>query len=197
MSVTSSAENFISNRAAGVASRPAARGGFARITSIAAAFAIAIAILGLGVGAPFDKDAESQSAQWVVDIAHHGNWLLPHDYYGLVERKPPLFYWLGAIGVKLSGGSVDEARARMPSLIAGAAVATLVMDWAAADLGASIGWLAFFFLLGMYGFAARATVALTDMLMTFFLMATWRLIRPQLDGANSLELTACAGLILG
>jgi 4-amino-4-deoxy-L-arabinose transferase-like glycosyltransferase len=168
-----------------------------RLVSIAAAFITSLAILSLGITAPFEKDAESQSAQWVVDIAHHGNWLLPHDYYDLVERKPPLFYWLGGIGVKLSGGTVDEARARMPSLIAGAAVATLVMDWAAADLGVAGGWLAFFFLLGMYGFAARATIALTDVLMTFFLMAAWRMIRPQLDGASSLQLTACAGLILG
>jgi hypothetical protein len=49
----------------------------------------------------------------------------------------------------------------------------------------------------MYGFAARATVALTDMLMTFFLIANWRLIRPQLDGAGSLSRAAAAGLILG
>jgi 4-amino-4-deoxy-L-arabinose transferase-like glycosyltransferase len=168
-----------------------------RFVSIAVAFIISLSILSLGITAPFEKDAESQSAQWVVDIAHHGNWLLPHDYYDLVERKPPLFYWLGGIGVKLSGGTVDEARARMPSLIAGAAVATLVMDWAAADLGVAAGWLAFFFLLGMYGFAARATIALTDMLMTFFLMAAWRTIRPQLDGVSLLRSTACAGLILG
>jgi 4-amino-4-deoxy-L-arabinose transferase-like glycosyltransferase len=181
----------------GVAARPAMRGGLARLALLTVAFVIALAILSLGITAPFEKDAESQSAQWVVDIAHHGNWLLPHDYYGLVERKPPLFYWLGAIGVKLSGGEVDEARARMPSLIAGAAVATLMMDWAAADLGAAVGWLAFFFLIGMYGFAARATVALTDMLMTFFLMAVWRVIRPLLDGGSSLLLAAGAGLILG
>jgi 4-amino-4-deoxy-L-arabinose transferase-like glycosyltransferase len=168
-----------------------------RYASLIAAFAIALVILSRGITAPFEKDVESQSAQWVVDIVQHGHWLLPHDYYDLVERKPPLFYWLGAVGVKLSGGTVDEARARMPSLIAGAAVAALVMDWAAADLGAAGGWLAFFFLLGMYGFAARATVALTDVLMTFFLMATWRLIRPQLDGADSFPRTAAAGLILG
>src|SRR5580698_665755 len=172
-------------------------GSLRRYASLIAAFAIALVILSRGIAAPFEKDVESQSAQWVVDIAHHGNWLLPHDYYNLVERKPPLFYWLGAVGVKLSGGTVDETRARMPSLIAGAAVVTLVMDWASADLGAAGAWLAFFFLLGMYGFAARATVALTDMLMTFFLMETWRLIRPQLDGADSFPRTAAAGLILG
>src|SRR5579863_1125833 len=172
-------------------------GSFRRYASLLAAFVIALVILSRGITAPFEKDVESQSAQWVVDIAHHGNWLLPHDYYNLVERKPPLFYWLGAVGVKLSGGRVDEARARMPSLWAGAAVSALAMDWAAADLGAASGWLAFFFLLGMYGFAARATVAMTDMLMTFFLMATWRIVRPQLDGAVSWRRAIAAGLILG
>jgi 4-amino-4-deoxy-L-arabinose transferase-like glycosyltransferase len=175
----------------------APRAALGRFASIAIAFAIGLAILSLGIAAPFEKDVEPQSAQWVVDIVHHGNWRLPHDYYDLVERKPPLFYWLGAVAVKLSGGQVDEARARMPSLVAGAAVAALAMDWAAADLGAAAGWLAFFFLLGMYGFAARATVALTDMLMTFFLMAEWRLLRAQLDDAISWPRTIAAGLILG
>jgi hypothetical protein len=68
----------------GVAARPAMRGGLARLALLTVAFVIALAILSLGITAPFEKDAESQSAQWVVDIAHHGNWLLPHDYYGLV-----------------------------------------------------------------------------------------------------------------
>ena len=175
----------------------APRATLGRVASITAAFAIALAILSLGISAPFEKDVEPQSAQWVVDISRHGNWRLPHDYYDLVERKPPLFYWLGAIGVKLSGGQVDEARARMPSLFAGAAVSALIMDWAAADLGSAAGWLALLFLLGMYGFAARATVALTDMLMTFFLIAEWRILRPQLDDAVSWPRTIAAGLILG
>jgi 4-amino-4-deoxy-L-arabinose transferase-like glycosyltransferase len=169
----------------------------AGIVAIAAAFIIALAILSLGISTPFDKDAEPQSAQWVVDIVHNGNWLLPHDYYDLVERKPPLFYWLGAISTEISGGKVNEARARMPSLVSGAAICALVMDWAAADLGVASGWLTFFFLLGMYGFAARATVALTDMLMTFFLMAEWRMLRVQLDGVASWPRTIAAGLILG
>jgi len=194
MSASNPAPLFAANNEPGVTAQRRALG---RFVSIAVAFAIAFAILSLGITAPFDRDAEPQSAQWIVDIAHHGNWLLPLDYYGLVERKPPLFYWLGAVGVKLTGGKVDEARARMPSLCAGAAVSTLVMDWAAADLGAAAGWLAFFFLLGMYGFAARATIALTDMLMTFFLLAEWRMIRAQLDGAVSWPRTACAGVILG
>jgi hypothetical protein len=180
-----------------VAGVSADRRALSRFTSIAVAFAIAFAILSLGISAPFQKDLEPQSAQWVVDIVDHGNWLLPHDYYDLVERKPPLFYWLGAIDVKLAGGQVDEARVRMPSLCAGAAVSALVMDWAASDLGAAGGWLAFFFLLGMYGFAVRANLALTDMLMTLFLMAEWRIVRAQIDGSDSWPRTISAGLILG
>lgn len=168
-----------------------------RVAAIAIAFAIALAALSLGIAAPFEKDVEPQSAQWVVDIADHGHWLLPHDYYDLVERKPPLFYWLGAIGVKLTNAPIDEAHARLPSLVAGAAISALVMDWTAAGLGTAAGWLAFFFLLGMYGFAARAIVALTDMLMTLFLLAEWRVLRPQLDGATSSPRVIAAGLLLG
>ena len=76
-----------------------------------------------------------------------------------------------------------------------------MMDWAAADLGVAAGWLTFFFLLGLYGFAARATVALTDMVMTFFLLATWRLISAPLSNddfaPDSTARTIIAGLILG
>jgi 4-amino-4-deoxy-L-arabinose transferase-like glycosyltransferase len=194
MSASNTAPPPVTPRTIGRAAPRRAIGGFA---AIAIALVIALAILSLGITAPFERDAESQSAQWVVDIAQNGNWLLPLDYYDLVERKPPLFYWLGAIGVKLYGGEVDEARVRMPSLFAGAAVSALVMDWAAADLGDAGGWLAFFFLLGMYGFAARATVALTDMLMTFLLIVEWRIIRTQLDGAISWPRTLFAGLLLG
>ena len=63
-----------------------------RITQIALAFAIGLAMLCQGINTPFIKDAEPQSAQWIADIVDNGNWLLPHDYYHLVNRKPPLFY---------------------------------------------------------------------------------------------------------
>jgi 4-amino-4-deoxy-L-arabinose transferase-like glycosyltransferase len=55
-----------------------------------------------------------------------------------------------------------------------------VMGWTAARLGAGGGWLAFVFLLGTYGFAVRATVALTDMLLTFLLFSTYVILMPQI-----------------
>ncbi|MBV8362378.1 MAG: glycosyltransferase family 39 protein, partial [Deltaproteobacteria bacterium] len=168
-----------------------------RIAQIALAFTIGLAVLSQGIDAPFIKDAETQSAQWIADIVDNGNWLLPHDYYHLVNRKPPLFYWLSAIVAKTSGGQVDEVRTRAVSLVAGAALAAEVMAWTAARLGACGGWLAFVFLLGTYGFAARATTALTDMLLTFLLFSTYAVLIPQIEGADSWWRTVTAGMLLG
>jgi 4-amino-4-deoxy-L-arabinose transferase-like glycosyltransferase len=151
-----------------------------RLVQVALAFTIAVAVLGQGIRAPFIKDAEPQSAQWIVDIVNNGHWLLPQDYYHLVNRKPPLFYWLSAIATKATGGQVDETSARVVSLVAGAALAAEVMAWSAMRLGVCGGWLTFAFLLGTYGYAARATVALTDMLLTFLLFSTYIVLMPRL-----------------
>ncbi|HJU27795.1 MAG TPA: hypothetical protein VJ718_01415 [Candidatus Binataceae bacterium] len=165
--------------------------------AIAAAFAIALIILAQGISSPFQKDAEPQSAQWIVDIVRNGDWLLPHDYYGFVDRKPPLFYWLSAIVAKVSGDRVDETRARSVSLIAGAALAAEAMAWSAGEFGPGCGWLAFAFLLGMYGFASRATTALTDMLMTFLIFSAYIALRPQLESPAIPPRTALAAILLG
>jgi len=170
---------------------------FPRALRLAAAFLIAIVLLSPGISAPFAKDAEPQSAQWIADIVDHGHWLLPVDYYGFVNRKPPLYYWLSALASDLRGKPVDEAHARVVSLIAGAALATILFDWTAATLGSVTGWLAFAFLLGSYGFASRATTALTDMLMTTLLFATWCSIFSALDAPPSRCRILLAGLLLG
>jgi 4-amino-4-deoxy-L-arabinose transferase-like glycosyltransferase len=168
-----------------------------RLARVLAAFAIALALMTPGMRAPFDKDAETQSAQWIVDIVKHGNWLLPLDYYGYVERKPPMFYWLGSIWPWLHGGPITQTEARLPSLVAGAGVAALATDWAAADFGVVGGWLAFLFLIGSYGFAARANVALTDMVMTLLLFGAWRVMRGPLNGAAGRAEPLAAGMLLG
>jgi 4-amino-4-deoxy-L-arabinose transferase-like glycosyltransferase len=161
------------------------------------AFVIALALLTVGLNAPFAKDQEPQSAQWVVDIVQHGHWLLPYDYYGYVERKPPLFYWLSALAVKAAGGHVNEPLMRIPSLIAAAALAAEVMLWASAAFDGFTGWLAFFFLLGMYGFAYRAAVALTDMLMTALMLTGYYLLGPLLEGRGSIRRELAAAVALG
>ena len=163
----------------------------------ALAFVIALVFLSLGLNAPFAKDQEPQSAQWVVDIVQHGHWLLPYDYYGYVERKPPLFFWLSAIAVEAAGGHVNETLSRIPSLIAAAAIAAEVMLWTSVAFDDFTGWLAFLFLLGMYGFASRATLVLTDMLMTALMLTGYYLLQPLLEGRISTSRVVAASIVFG
>ena len=163
------------------ASAPPSRAAVPRLATLAVAALFAFVVLVQGISAPFQKDAEPQSAEWIQSIVRDGHWLIPHDAYGYTDRKPPLFYWLSAIVAKLHGGTVDEIRARAISVVAGTALATAVLAWTVANVGASEGWLAFLLILGTYGFASRATEALTDMLLTLLLFAAYSAIYPLLD----------------
>jgi len=162
--------------ASGAALRPA-------ILAIAAVFAFIVLVQ--GISAPFQKDAEPQSAEWIQSIVRDGHWLIPHDAYGYTDRKPPLFYWLSALIADSSGGTVDEVRARAVSVVAGTALAVVALAWTVANVGAPEGWLAFLLMLGTYGFASRATEALTDMLLSFLLFAAYCAIYPLLDAPAS------------
>jgi 4-amino-4-deoxy-L-arabinose transferase-like glycosyltransferase len=141
--------------------------------AVAAALVAAAIVLSLGVGAPFEKDQETQSAQWIQAIVQRGQWLLPQDDYGGIDRKPPLYYWLSALVVKSGAVGVDEVGARLIALVAGILLAVAAMRWSATFVGEATGWLAFAFMLGTYGFASRATLDLTDMLLSLLLFAVW------------------------
>ena len=158
-------------------SRPASL----RPVTFAAAALFALVVLIQGVSAPFQKDAEPQSAQWIQSIVRDGHWLIPHDAYGYTDRKPPLFYWMSAIVADATGRTVNEVRARTVSVVAGTALAVSVLAWTVTNVGASEGWLAFLFMLGTYGFASRATEALTDMMLTFLLFTAYSAIYPLLE----------------
>jgi 4-amino-4-deoxy-L-arabinose transferase-like glycosyltransferase len=174
---------------------------------IAVAIAAAVVVLAQGASAPFEKDAEPQSAEWIISVVRDGHWLIPRDFYGEIDRKPPLYYWLSAIATRISGRGVDEVRARTVSIIAATALAAEILVWTAAEIGAAEGWLAFLFLLGTYGFASRATLALTDMLLLFLMMSAYlilyRIVEPArtagdpANGRNELPRALAAGAVIG
>jgi len=168
-----------------------------KLATLAVAALFAFIVLAQGISAPFQKDAEPQSAEWIQSIVRDGHWLIPHDAYGYTDRKPPLFYWLSAIVAKANGGSVDEVRARAVSVVAGTALAVSVLAWTVANVGGIEGWLAFLLMLGTYGFASRATEALTDMLLTFWLFAAYSAIYPMLESQGSSRRKIFVGAILG
>jgi len=160
------------------------------------AFPIAIILLGQGITTPLTKDQEPQYAQWI-ESAAHGSLLLQRDYYGGPAEKPPLFFVTSAAVVKLSGGRVNEANSRAVSLIAGAALATLLMIWTASTIGMWRGLLALLFIVGSYGFAARATLAQSDMLLAFFMFSSWLLIYPHFAEPPSSARTVLIGVVFG
>ena len=160
------------------------------------AFPIAIVLLGQGITTPFTKDQEPQYAQWI-ESATDGSLLLQRDYYGGPAEKPPLFFVTSAAVVRLSGGRVNEAKSRAVSLIAGAALATLLLIWAASTMGIWPGLLAFLFIVGSYGFAARATLAQSDMLLAFFMFGSWLLIYPHFVEPPSSARTVLIGVAFG
>ncbi len=176
---------------------PAANRAALRPATLAIAALFAFVVLVQGISAPFQKDAEPQSAEWIQSIVRDGHWLIPHDAYGYTDRKPPLFYWLSAVVAKATGRNVDEVRARAVSVVAGTALAVIVLAWTVANVGASEGWLAFLLILGTYGFASRATEALTDMLLTLLLFAAYSAIYPLLESSGSSRRKIFVGVILG
>lgn len=171
--------------------------GSAAHLSIAIALIAALVVLSLGITAPLEKDQETQSAQWIQAVANRGEWLLPRDYYGGIDRKPPLFYWLSALTIKISGGRIDAANARLVSLFSGVLLALAVMRWTAAFAGEGTGWLALAFLLGTYGFASRAAVDLTDMLLSLLVFAAWWCVYRMLEEDGSTAIGLCGGVLLG
>jgi 4-amino-4-deoxy-L-arabinose transferase-like glycosyltransferase len=144
---------------------------------LAFAAMIAAIVLGQGISAPFTKDAEPQSAEWIQSVAE-GHLLAPRDDYGFLTQKPLLYYWLSAAVTHATGGVVDEIRARVVAVAAGVVLATIILAWTCANVGALEGWLAFVFILGTYGFASRAPLALTDMLLTLLVFAALVILYP-------------------
>lgn len=157
----------------------------------------AILVLGVSLCAPFDKDQEPQSAEWIQGITERRQLLIPTDDYGAICRKPPLYYWLSAAVADTTGGTVDEARARAVSLISAVAVVLIAFSWTAEAIGAPAGLLAAAMLLGTYGFASRATLDLTDMLLTCLLFAAWRILYRLVDGGGGRGPTILCGALLG
>src|SRR5579875_3331023 len=87
-------------------------------------FALALFVVRL-TGLPNLFDNECRLGESVLDVVQHGNWLCPHDALGHTD-KPPLLAWLSAL-VTLVTGRVDRFTLYLPSAVATAALAGLVL----------------------------------------------------------------------
>jgi 4-amino-4-deoxy-L-arabinose transferase-like glycosyltransferase len=89
----------------------------------------ALLVLGLGIGLrdpwPSDEPRFALVAHWMVA---HGQWLFPHRGHELYADKPPVFFWLQALGYLLTRSW--RVAFMLPSLLAGLGALALVYDLA-------------------------------------------------------------------
>ena len=145
-------------------------------------FALLILATGLGLRDPWPAD-EPRFALVARQMVESGHWLFPHRGSELYSDKPPLFMWLQASVLWLTG----EMRVAflLPSLLA--ALGTL---WCVVDLGARlwtrrVGLHAGWALLLAIQFAWQAKKAQIDPLLVFWItLANYGLLRHWLQGGH-------------
>ena len=145
-------------------------------------FALLILATGLGLRDPWPAD-EPRFALVARQMVESGHWLFPHRGSELYSDKPPLFMWLQASVLWLTG----EMRVAflLPSLLA--ALGTL---WCVVDLGARlwtrrVGLYAGWALLLAIQFTWQAKKAQIDPLLVFWItLANYGLLRHWLQGGH-------------
>lgn len=145
-------------------------------------FALLILATGLGLRDPWPAD-EPRFALVAKQMVESGDWLFPHRGSELYSDKPPLFMWLQAVLLWLTG----EMRIAflLPSLLA--ALGTL---WCVVDLGARlwtrrVGLYAGWTVLLTIQFTWQAKKAQIDPLVVFWItLANYGLLRHALRGPD-------------
>ena len=125
---------------------------------------------------------EGRFAQIGREMAASGDYLVPH-LNGIEQfYKPPLVYWLNAVGYRLLG--VSEWTARLPSALAFFGVIWLTgwMGWRLR--GRKVGWMAALILASMVEPYALGRQITLDMTLTFWITAALACLVQVAQGAR-------------
>lgn len=117
---------------------------------VAAWFVVFIARL----AAPSDITTRDQErvAAYILDIVENDHWLAQEDTEGNFASKPPLFNWLGALGV-LGHGAPDRIAMSLPSWLGTFGIALLILAVGARRFGPIAGlWAGILYFASMLGF---------------------------------------------
>ncbi len=115
--------------------------------------------------------AESYFALGARSMVERNQWLTPHAPDELQLNKPPLTYWLIGASYKLSGASYGAAR--LPSVLAAMGVLAIVYLLGTWRYGNRAGLISAATLASSYLFVSFARMAMSDMLLTFFVTAAF------------------------
>ncbi len=118
-----------------------------------------------------DRD-EPRFAEASREMIERQDFVVPYCNNKYRFDKPPLTYWLQSSAYRLFGE--NEAAARLPSVLAAAAVAVILLAWGSRLKDASLGWKAALIFSTSLQVALHAKAAVADMLLVLFVtLAAW------------------------
>ena len=142
---------------------------------------VLIIFVGFGLRDPWPAD-EPRFASVALDMLRSGNWLIPHAGGDLYQDKPPLHFWLMAIGYSLTGSL--RAGFLLPSMLASLGTLWLVYDLLRRLHGREAARLAAITLVCCVHYVMTTRGAQIDATLIFFCtLALWGLLRHLLLGA--------------
>ena len=142
------------------------------VSAVGAFAAILVAKL-LAPGDLWDQ-TQPRTIAYTADMLARGgrSWLLAQDAQGTFATKPPLYNWLAVPWVWLTGKGVELGH-RVPSILAAAAIAFLLVRWGE-RLRRGAGWLAALAWIAVFPTLKLAYLARPDMLLCLATLVGWR-----------------------
>jgi 4-amino-4-deoxy-L-arabinose transferase-like glycosyltransferase len=130
-------------------------------------------VIGSSAHAPSNSYAYSQERQMGASLstARTGEWLLPRSQYGQLARKPQLYAWLDAPVLLLTGWTCDFAY-RVPTILAALGSIVLLYFFARRWYGRTTALLAACLWAASIHMSKMAYLGTTDMLMSFWILAS-------------------------
>ncbi|MFM8481062.1 MAG: ArnT family glycosyltransferase [Gammaproteobacteria bacterium] len=142
---------------------------------------VLIIFVGFGLRDPWPAD-EPRFASVALDMLRSGNWLIPHAGGDFYQDKPPLHFWLMAIGYSLTGSL--RAGFLLPSMLASLGTLWLVYDLIRRLHGRESARLTAITLVCCVHYVMTTRGAQIDATLIFFCtLALWGLLRHLLLGA--------------
>jgi 4-amino-4-deoxy-L-arabinose transferase-like glycosyltransferase len=138
------------------------------ITWLIITFAFTLLFYRLG-SRPLNSWDEAVYAESAKEMVQDGDWLTPHWNHEKFLQKPPLFTWSAALLFKLFG--VSEASARAVSALSGVGCVVLVLFIVRLFSAEYTAVIAALILLATPSFKLNARYAMTDVMLTFFMLS--------------------------
>ncbi len=131
-------------------------------------FLLALYIFTVGLGSfPLMDPDEGRNAEVAREVAVEGHWLPPTLGGRVRYEKPPLFYWLDAVSMKVLG--VTEFSARLVPAISALFTVFLIFLFGKIVWDEDVAFLSGFVLTTTFIFFVFSKIVIFDMVLTFFI----------------------------